>query len=415
MIADERPSSDPTAEKATLAAALLSRRARDEARKRITGADFDNPEHELIWDAMRDLDRDQGGLDPISLRSTLADRGHHTSAALVVDLVTYPVIAEQVAHYAERVRSWATRRRLINKARAVEARVLRADIDAGELAASIASDFAAIRDSGSTSDDAQSITLNELLADPDDEPDWVVPGLLERGDRLILTGEEGLGKSYLLRQIAIMARAGLDPFDPGVHIRPVSVLIVDCENSARQVRRKARPVVEFARRYGTDDPGNVNLYTPGRLDITSDRALSAIHREIDATQAEIVVIGPLYRLYPSGVNTDDEATPVLTALDSIRDRGICVLTEAHAGHATGGGGERNLRPRGSSALLGWPEFGYGMRRVAEGYADLVPWRGDRDARRWPDRMRHDSRRIRWVHVDVPISADRQWYSEAMGA
>jgi RecA-family ATPase len=41
----------------------------------------------------------------------------------------------------------------------------------------------------------------------------VIPGLLERRDRLMLTGEEGLGKSYLLRQIAVMAAAGLDPFD----------------------------------------------------------------------------------------------------------------------------------------------------------------------------------------------------------
>jgi hypothetical protein len=40
-----------------------------------------------------------------------------------------------------------------------------------------------------------------------------------------------------------------------------------------------------------------------------------------------------------------------------------------------------------------------MRTVAAGYADLVAWRGDRDERNWPDRLRHDDKRIRWVPVE----------------
>ena len=49
--------------------------------------------------------------------------------------------------------------------------------------------------------------------------------------------------------------------------------------------------------------------------------------------------------------------------------------------------------------MGWPEFGYGMKPVASGYADLVPWRGDRDSREWPRSIRHDDRQIRWIPND----------------
>jgi replicative DNA helicase len=75
--------------------------------------------------------------------------------------------------------------------------------------------------------------------------------------------------------------------------------------------------------------------------------------------------------------------PVLAALDTIRDRGIALLIEAHAGHVKSQGNTRDLRPRGSSALLGWPEFGYGMRATGPSSAILVPWRGDRDLRDFP--------------------------------
>lgn len=403
----EPVSYDRHAETSTLAACLISRTARDEARKHITGGDFYEPSYEVIWDAMARLDRQGHGVDPAALLSMLQTSSPH-AARMLPDLVTWPAVADHVADYAGVVREWATRRRLHAEALRVTQLALNPEANTSGLAAGIANRFAAIRDAGTT-EDAQSITLGELLMAIDDEPDWLIPGLLERRDRLMLTGEEGLGKSYLLRQIAVMGAAGLDPFDPGLRIKPLSVLIVDCENSTRQVRRKVRPVVEFARRYGNGNADQVNLLCSHRIDITSDRDLARIHRELDACQPDLVVIGPLYRLVPRALQTDDEAAPLLAALDTIRDRDIALLIEAHAGHSIGKHGQRDLRPRGSSALLGWPEFGYGMRTVASGYADLVAWRGDRDERNWPDRLRHDNHRIRWVPVDLAeIPNTEEW-------
>lgn len=398
-------SSDRNAEMAVLAACLSSKTARDEARRHITGADFDSPTLETVWDAMARLDRFSKAVDPATVMSVV--QTNHAAAAVLPELVTWPAIPDHMAEYASIVRGWAIKRRLHNEAIQVQQHALNPDTNAHGFAASVATRFANLRDSGIT-DDAQSITLTELLEEPDDEPAWLIPGLLERKDRLMLTGEEGLGKSYLLRQIAVMAAAGLDPFDPSRRITPIKVTIIDCENTARQVRRKVRPVVDFATRYGTGNPGVVNLLCSNRVDITRDKDLARIHFELDATQPDLVVIGPLYRLVPRALQTDDEAAPLLAALDTIRDRDISLLIEAHAGHAIGRGGVRDLRPRGSSALLGWPEFGYGMRTVASGYADLVPWRGDRDERHWPTRVRHCNQRIRWIPVeDGPIPQD-EW-------
>jgi hypothetical protein len=389
---------DPHAETSVLAACLWSRTARDEARRHLTAADFHDRRNEHVWEAMRDLDRSGGDVDPASLLSAL-QATHPASAALLPDLLTWPAVADHVGTYAETVRGWAVRRRLYGAAVTVQQRALNPDTPSYDLAARVATEFAAIRDSGSSAD-AESITFAELLAEADPPPEWLIPGLLERGDRLMLTGEEGLGKSHLLRQLAIMAAAGLDPFDHERHITPCSILIVDCENSERQVRRRVRGVVEFAQaNRGRGNVGSINLLCSRRMDITADRDLARIHRELDACQPDLMVIGPLYRLTPRAIQTDDEAAPILAALDTIRDRGIALLIEAHAGHSIGKGGQRDLRPRGSSALLGWPEFGYGMRDIGAGCADMVPWRGDRDERQWPDRLRRDVGGIRWVPVD----------------
>lgn len=398
------PIHDQNAELGVLACCLMSRTARDEAKKHLTGKDFYAPAHEVIWDAMAMLDRRGDGVDPATLMTALTGK---PEATLLPTLLTYPTIADNVAEHSRAVRGWATRRRLLAEAKQVEQTALNTEISADTIAASIATRFASLRDSGIV-EDIESITLDELLTEADDEPDWIIPGLLERRDRLILTGEEGLGKSYLLRQIAIMAAAGLDPFDPGKRIPPVRVSIIDCENSTRQIRRKVRPVVSFAQRYGSTSGHPVNLLCSPRIDITRDRDLARIHYELDATQPDLLIIGPLYRLVPRALQTDDEAAPVLAALDTIRERGVSLLIEAHAGHAIGKDGQRDLRPRGSSALLGWPEFGYGMRTVASGYADLVPWRGDRDERDWPGRVRHDNDKIRWIPVDDTYIPQDDW-------
>jgi hypothetical protein len=59
-------------------------------------------------------------------------------------------------------------------------------------------------------DDPDDVDLVDLVNE--DIPfDWIVPGLLAKGERMVLTAGEGLGKSTLLRQFAVCAAAGLHP------------------------------------------------------------------------------------------------------------------------------------------------------------------------------------------------------------
>lgn len=391
--------SDPYTETAILAAAFMSPTARQKARAMITGADFDSPANECLWNAMIRLDRTRRAVDAVTLLAELdkEPKGLKSLAvARLPDLVSHVADPDSIGHYADIVRGWSLRRQVEQAAREVLVDATREDLDATWVT-DVVNRFSAIRDSNIT-DDLEALTLAELLEQADDVPEWLIPGLLERRDRLILTGEEGLGKSHLMRQLGIYAAAGLHPFNLSHRIEPIKVTIIDNENSWTQVRRKARPMVEYAEQM-SGDPNvrhRVVVDCVGRMDVTRDRDIGRIHQLLDAQQPDLVIIGPLYRLTPRALQTDDEASPVLAALDSIRERGCALLTEAHAGHAHGAGGMRDMRPRGSSALMGWPEFGYGLRGIgAEGYADFVPWRGNREERDWPSRLRRGDG-FRWV-------------------
>lgn len=249
------------------------------------------------------------------------------------------------------------------------------------------------------------VSLRSVLDMPDVQ-DWVIPNLMEAKDRLILTGHEGMGKTYLVRQLLLMSAAGVHPFT-SERMDPVNVLVVDAENTARQWMRATQGLVrQLNAMTKTDVAGRVKLSLSGRIDLTNPHQLGDIHRMIDRHKPRVVAVGPLYRLAVH-MNSDDDVAPVIAALDTIRDRGVALVIEAHAGHALGAGGVRDVRPRGSSALLGWPEFGFGIRKAQDDTEafDFVPWRGAREERAWPHQLRRGVwERGEWPWVPVEVWA-----------
>lgn len=283
--------------------------------------------------------------------------------------------------------------------------------DIASLAAAVAEEAKRIRDGWRTTG-LPFRTLGDVLADETlGEYDWVVPGLLERGDRFAVTGGEGLGKSTLLRQIALCAAAGVQPFTAGTY-RPCRVMVIDAENSYRQWHRKSRALVlAIEHLTGVNPAEHIQLACTGRQDITHSRDLGNIHAALDEYEPDLLMIGPLYKLLPGAINNDTEVAPLITALDGIRERGVTLLMEAHAGKSEGPGGERNWAPRGSAALMGWPEFGLGLAPDADDdrIAHVRRWRGDRDERNWPRRLRRGGV-MPWTNdaTEPPPSSEPKW-------
>lgn len=248
-------------------------------------------------------------------------------------------------------------------------------------------------------------TLGEIL-DLSFEENWVIPGLFEAGDRLIVTGVEGGGKSVFLRQLSIMAAAGVDPFSLAP-IAPVKVLVVDTENSERQWSRMAKYVTSLAESHGTRSPKDHVVVNAGsRIDLGVPADVNQVHKLIDEHQPDLLQIGPLYKLVSKEITNDNDAAPLIETLDSFRERGLVLTMEAHAGFAGKSG--KDLRPVGSSAFLRWPEFGRGLLPTEDNpeFVDFVKWRGDREQRAWPSGFRRGWQgELPWV----PLRGDQDEY------
>lgn len=373
------------AEHAVIGAALLDPGSIRFALDHCTPDDFADPRLAAVFDQMIGHRSAGLGVDEITIAKAVSEIGYPLDPITLYDLRAATPTAANVAFYAQIVHEGSVRRRL----RATGTRFVQLADSDDALSATMSharTEWDAVQATVGAKMAAK--PLGEILAGSD-EYDWLIPDLLERQDRVIVTGGEGAGKSTLVRQIGILAAAGLHPTLLS-QMDPVRVVVVDAENTEKQWRRAVRGLTLKARMAGTGDPEqNLNLLCSPRIDITTDRDLGSIHRLIDEHEPDLLLIGPIYKLVPRAINNDDDAAPLIAALDTLRDRGPALVMEAHAGHAVGQDGNRNLRPRGSAALLGWPEFGFGIARDPneENLFHLVRWRGDRDERAWPRALR----------------------------
>lgn len=225
-----------------------------------------------------------------------------------------------------------------------------------------------------------------VFAAVDTPPDWLLKNLVERQDRVLITAEEGLGKSMLLRQLAIMAAAGLHPFNL-YRIPPVRALILDFESAPNLVRRKIRPLLESAEATAGFDPGNVRIdVRPRGIDLTKRGDVAWFLGRIAASKPDLICMGPLYKMYVGDMNEESTARRVADVLDEARERfDVAFVIETHAPHASGG--RRSYRPVGSSLWLRWPELGIALTVAGQGW-ELTHWRRPRDDRGWPRKLRH---------------------------
>ena len=229
---------------------------------------------------------------------------------------------------------------------------------------------------------------------PDDDYDWIIPGLLERQDRVILVAAEGVGKTMLARQVAIMSAAGLNPFTYE-HMDPIRTLTIDLENPERIIRRMSTSIfgasARQSRHGGPKDRAHL-LIKPAGVDLLKapDRVL--VEEAIERTKPDLICLGPLYKSFldPGSKTSESVAVEVARNLNYIRTTYNCALWMAH--HAPlGGSGGRELRPFGSAVWSRWPEFGLTLEPDLTADSPYVykmgNFRGVRDVRHRPTRVK----------------------------
>jgi hypothetical protein len=223
--------------------------------------------------------------------------------------------------------------------------------------------------------------------------EWIIPGLLEKQERVIVVAAEGVGKTMLARQVAICSAAGIHPFtfQP---MEPITTLMIDLENPERIIQRTSNNIMREALKMGKTKQLDAHLYIqPAGLDLTSSKDRALVERLCQEIKPQLIVMGPLYKAYVDNGNKTSEALAVEVAkfLDRIRDVYGCALWLEHHAPLGSTSSSRELRPFGSSVWSRWPEFGISLTpdpMALDGYVYQVNhFRGARDNRAWPIRMK----------------------------
>lgn len=356
---------------------------------KVSGKHFNDPTLGSAWDAIVAIAADQLQPEPTLIVQKLRLSGERARevAAAMVEAYTTSIEANHEA-YAAAVLDGYDRERL--RMAAIRALSM---LDSEEPAEKIRGVFSAVADVESEDELAASLLTADEFVDQEIPPaHWIIPDMLAAGDRLMLTGWEGSGKSMLQRQIGMCVAAGVHPFSR----RPIvssRVLVVDAENPLGIMVSKFAGLRDALRMGGFETRDRLFVHRqPAGLDLTTPQGRAHLRALCRTVSPDLLIIGPIYKLYVPNESRDEvHARQVAAVLDELRaEHNLAVITEHHT-PMENGGSKRQIRPVGTGLWLRWPEFGFGLvpqdgTEVEDRQMNLVPWRGSRDEREWPKRL-----------------------------
>ena len=253
------------------------------------------------------------------------------------------------------------------------------------------------------------IDVLDLILRPKGTTEFVIPHTLAKGERLILIGFEGTGKSTLCRQMAIQVAAGIHPWTHE-DTEPRRVLFIDAENHPDQVGESWEQMVGLAARLGRPlERGMLTVMEEweSSIDLASVEGGLWLQERVHAYQPELVVMGPLTNLAGKDLRDDEPVRRLRNNVNAARL--VCnsaFVMEHHAPHKGPMDKERQVRPYGSSLFLKWPDYGYGMKPTdTEGVYEWYKNRGPRvRSRLWPEWIR-EGRGDEWPWLLTVLDKD----------
>lgn len=407
-MSDRIPPHSIEAEQSLLGALLLRPGSLSELVPILDPSDFYVSLHQHIYAAMLRLWDDGRAIDAI----TVADASDGlVTAVQIVDLTTVTPSVSSFGRYADIVIEHSRRRRLIAHAADAIEQLYQPGSDVDRV-------MSYMDPSGDRLIAPRSADISGLmtaadfigLADAAEENrPWLIPHVLKALWRVIIVAGEGVGKGTLMRQLAVHAAAGRDPWLPDEIVEPRNVLYVDVENAMSSIRHQLR-IANRAPKYDALFEARDRLHIwhrEGGLNLRERRPLAEFEAVLQRTRPEIVFAGPLYKLYRKSPREDHEqaALDFVEKLDELRVRyGFALVLEHHAPKASGGG-YRDMTPFGSSLWLRWPEFGLTLEPKGnfapgdEVYSvEVGRFRaGDREVADWPQELdRNPKNTIPWT-------------------
>ncbi|GHE33304.1 hypothetical protein GCM10017673_40300 [Streptosporangium violaceochromogenes] len=193
---------DIEAEMAALGAAMLTPHAANVVFTQLSADHFYRTKHRPTFRAIVDLYRRGEPVDVLSVRAELERVGNLADAGgqvYISELSAFVPTSANIGYYVNQVRELGTKRIAIEELTRITEQGYADFTTADDLVTATEDAITRFRAMANDSDVIEGFsTLGSFIDESDEDHDWLVPGVLERMDRVIVVASEGAGKALAL-------------------------------------------------------------------------------------------------------------------------------------------------------------------------------------------------------------------------
>jgi hypothetical protein len=218
----------------------------------------------------------------------------------------------------------------------------------------------------------RALTLEELESLP--KRDYLLKGLISRGEISLWVGPPKCGKSFLLLFVAYMLAQGKSIF--GRRAKPARVLYVAAEGTGGIAKR----IEALKRKYGSTPNLKIIAQRADLLD-SNGSDLSDVVAEAEDFKADLIIIDTVSRVLAGGdENSPQDMGRFVVNITDLRDQTGAHVALVHHGTKNSNGST----PRGHSCLTGADDALVEVVKHEDGSrsATVVHAKDDADGRRW---------------------------------
>jgi len=210
----------------------------------------------------------------------------------------------------------------------------------------------------------EAITLEELATREDLAVEWCVDGLIPQGGRVLLVGDPGVGKTWLLASLALCVASG-KPWLGHFETMKGPVVVIDEENGLAVLRERYCLLAD-----GLELPtsSDVHLVAGQGLDLCKRADVDSLLDLLGEIGPSLLILDSYLRVHSANENSAQEMAEVQRTITEIaRDVGCAVVIAHHTRKFSKEASNRaDQRVRGSSDIVAAHDSLIGVSRVAEG-------------------------------------------------
>jgi len=206
------------------------------------------------------------------------------------------------------------------------------------------------------------VPVTQFAACSDEEIDWMVDSIIERGANGAIVAEPKIGKSWLAIDLGVSLAVGTEFLGFKVP-RPVKVAFVSREDNPPLTRWRLRHL------FAAKQPENPNLLESNlwintrqqskQLLLDNSEQFGELLADLRTVKPEFLILDVLNTLHCKDENDATEMRQVFACLDEIQREIGCGIAVVHH-YGKSGNGSITQRMRGSSAIAGWCEWMIGL-------------------------------------------------------